>query len=351
MRSLKRTILLLAFGSALLAASATAQPGVSSDPARELERTERILERAREQVLGVSVSVTSRAGQFLNKALELQDSARRKYVPRDHATWRPTYLLTMQSRDLARRALETAEIEVKAHESIRDLIESTRDLSQDAATLVRESGDPEAKRLLDGGLWQLQRAEDAYRAGEYRKAIRLAATARDLVQRATQRARGDAPGSMVSVEAAIDRTQALIEEVRIHLEGLSDSRARGLLDEAVKLQANAVEMQKQGRPALALRLTTQARQAALEAMLLVSAKPEKDDVERALAVVDQLIQDAGPVIAASGSTEAATLLDSARQREAEARGLLARGKTTQALATARIAEGLLHRAAEMAGGR
>jgi hypothetical protein len=119
----------------------------------------------------------------------------------------------------------------------------------------------------------------------------------------------------------------------------------------VKLQANAVEMQKQGRPALALRLTTQARQAALEAMLLVSAKPEKDDVERALAVVDQLIQDAGPVIAASGSTEAATLLDSARQREAEARGLLAQGKTTQALATARIAEGLLHRAAEMAGGR
>ncbi len=54
MRSLKRTILLLVFGSALLAASATAQPGVSSDPARELERTERILERAREQVLGVS---------------------------------------------------------------------------------------------------------------------------------------------------------------------------------------------------------------------------------------------------------------------------------------------------------
>jgi hypothetical protein len=341
--------MLLAMALALLAATATAQPGISSDPARELERTDRILERAREQVQGVSMS--DRAVEYLDKAFVMQGRAKTTYRPNDRFTWRPTYLLTMQARDLARRALETAEIEVKAHESIRDLIESTRDLSQDAATLIHERGDPETKHLLDAGIWQLQRAEESYRSGEYRKAIRLAATARDLVQRAMQRVRGDAPGGAAAVDAAIDRTQALIEEVRVHLEDSSDARARNLLDDAVKLQQNALQMRKEGRPGLALRITTRARQSALDAMLRVSAKPEKEEVERALSVVDQLIQDAAALIDASGSAEAATLLDSARQREAEARGLLAEGKTAQALATARIAESLLRRAAEISGSR
>jgi hypothetical protein len=79
--------------------------------------------------------------------------------------------MTQQARQIARRAIETAEIEAKAHESIRD-DRLTRDLAQDAAILVRERGDTEAQRLLDGGLWQLQRAQDAYQGLVYRKAIR-----------------------------------------------------------------------------------------------------------------------------------------------------------------------------------
>jgi hypothetical protein len=348
MRSLRRSFFLLALGSALLAASVSAQPGITSNPARELERTDRILERAQDQV---GVSESGRAQEYLRKAIDLQAQAVTKYDPRDQATWRPAYQLTMSARDLARRALETAEIDVKAHESIRDLIDSTRDLAQDATSLVHERGDPEAVRLLDGGLYQLQRAEDAYRTMEYRKAIGLASSARDLVQRAMQRARGDAPGSVAAVEAAIDRTQAVIEEVRLHLEDAAEPRARGLLDDAIRLQTSAIQMQQEQRAAIALRLTTQARQLALEALLLVADKPEKDDVERALSVVDQLIQDTSSVIASSGSKEAAALLDSARQRESEARLLLSQGKPALAIASARIAEALLHRAAEMAGER
>lgn len=348
MRALRRVVLLAALGSVLLAASAGAQPGISSDPARELDRTDRILERAREQV---GVSVSNRAHEYLDRAFDLQGQAKSTYDPRSRLTWRPTYLLTMESRELARRALETAEIDVKAHESIRDLIESTRQLSEQAAALVHERGDPEAQRLLDGGLWQLQRAEEAYRSGEYRKAIRLAASARDLVQRSMQSARGDAASSAAAVEAAIDRTQALIEEVRVGLAETADETAERLLEEAVRLQASAVQMQQDRKPAIALRMTTQARQSALEAMLLVAKKPDADDVERALSAVDQLLQDVASVITSSGSDEAITLLDSARQRQSDARALLSQGKTSQALATARLAENLLHRAAQQAGSR
>ena len=348
MRTLGSWILLAVLASILFAAAASAQPGIASDPASELDRTDRILERAREQV-GVSTSAS--AGGLLDKAFEQQHRARSGYRHGDRATWRATYALTMEARSLARRALETAEIEVKAHASIDDLIESTRTLAQEAVVVVAEGGDPEAKRLLDGGLWQLQRAQDANRAGEYRKAIRLATTARDLVQRAIQSARGGTSSSAGAVEIAIERTQALIEEVRMSLEDSGDVRAKKLLEEAVRLQANAIQMQKEQRFGAAMRLTTQARQAAFEAMLLVSARPEKEDVERALSVVDQLIQDASAMIAGSGSTEAAALLSSARQRAGEAREQFVKGNTQQALATARIAEGLLRRAAELAGSR
>jgi hypothetical protein len=348
MRTIHLVLLLLVLGGSVLSTAAVAQTGSGPDPAGEIERTDRILERARDQV---GVSPSARAGNLLNMALKTQTRAKAIYDRRNRTTWKPALLLTMQAREFARRSIETAEIEVKAHESVRDLIESTRDMTQDAATLVHERGDAEAQRLLDGGLWLLQQAQEAYRGLSYRKAIRLAATARDLVQRATQRARGDVPAGEASVETALDRTQALIEELRVSLEGSANQKATRLQDEALRLQDRAMQMQSDKKPALALRLTTQARRVALEALLTLSSRPDAEEVDRALSVVEQLIQDSAPGILAGGSSAAAELLESARQRLAEAQGLLAKGDAPQALKTARIAEGLLRRAADLTGDR
>ncbi len=348
MRSQRLALFLLVVCCQLLASAAAAQQMGVRDPMQELERTDRILDRARDQV---GASPSARAGALLDHAVDMQVDARHMYNPHDRGTWRAAMRLTQQARELARRSIETAEIEIKAHESIRDLIESTRDLAMDAGTIVRERGDAEAGKLLDGGLWQLQRAQEAYRGLAYRKAIRLAATARDLVQRALQRARSGESGEGGSIEAAIDRTQALLEELGVNLEGSDDPRAVHLRDQAMRLQERALRMQREQRPTLALQLTTQARQAALEALLLLSSRPDGEEVERALMIVEQLIQDATPVILASGSSAAADMLESARQRHAEAREQLARGDASQALATARIAEGLLHRAVEVAADR
>lgn len=348
MRTWHLVLFLLVLGGSLVATVAAAQTGSGPDPAGEIERTDRILDRARDQV---GVSPSARAGNLLNTALKTQTRAKAIYDPRNRTTWRLALQLTLQARDFTRRAIETAEIEVRAHESVRDLIESTRDMTQNAATLVGERGDPEAQRLLDGGIWLLQQAQEAYRGMSYRRAIRLAATARDLVQRATQRARGDAPAGEAAVETALDRTQALIEELRVGLEGSGDQKATRLRDEALRLQDRAVRMQRDQKPALALRLTTQARRAALEAMLTLSSRPDAEEVDRALSVVEQLIEDSAPGVLAGGSSDAADLLESARLRLAEAKDQLAKGDAPHALQTARIAEGLLRRAADSTGDR
>jgi hypothetical protein len=62
-----------------------------------------------------------------------------------------------------------------------------------------------------------------------------------------------------------------------------------------------------------------------------------------------MIQELSPEIVASESEEARSLLASARGRYARAVELWKDGKLSRALETARLADGLLRRAAEAAG--
>jgi hypothetical protein len=342
----RRTTLLLALLGALLLLPAVVAAQPTSDQIRaELERTDRILERAHDLI---GLSLTARAGEFLREADKLHKEAWDAYA-KGRLYFRLCVELTRKARDLARRAVETAEIEIKAHESIQDLVESTQLLVDEAGPEVREAGDAQAERLLSSGVAQLQRAEDAYRDREYRMAIRLAAIARDLVQRALLRARGSTGSETTQIATAIDRTDALLEEVRVGLSVSPDPKATALFEEASGLQARAREFERSGRGPLALRFTTQARQIGLDALLLLSRNPDREDVERAVDVVGQILADLGPEILASGSEKGRVFYDSARDRHREAADLLARGELARALDAARTAEGLLHRASEAAG--
>ena len=343
MRSIGAILLALVALGLLLPVLAAAQPQ-TQDVRGELERTDRILERARDQV---RISITGRANELLNQAFGIQADARikmRRGVPD-----RVVLELTLKARDLARRAVEAAEIEAKAYESTRDLIESTRELIDQTAAEVRESGDEQAGRLLQAGIDQLRKAQEAYVAREYRRAIELAAIARDLVQRALYRARGISAEAPDKIETVLERTDALLDEVDAALKQATNPRAARLHREAQRLQERAWAMHREARPRLALQLTSRARQAALDALFLLAEDPDRQEVERALALVEQLINDLSSEIAASGSREAAQLLESARQRYLEAAEHLADGNHRRAFETARLADGLLRRAAEAAG--
>jgi hypothetical protein len=309
----------------------------------ELERTDRIIERAGE-ALGSSAGVKS--NPLLDNAVDIQRKAWLAY--RANPSNPAALKMTMEARDLARRALESAEIDVKSHESIRDLIDSTKELIDRARPMVDDRGDRQSKRLLENGIWQLDRAQDAYRAADYRKAIRLGASARDLVQRALQRARSGVAAEPVGIDTALERTDMLIEDLKGSLQGRDNPLGRSLLERAIQLQDRARGRAEGDRPGMALKLTMQARQAALDGLLELAKDPGRADVERAVAVVDEYALDLAPEIEASRSKDALSFLDSARQRLVEARDLLGKGEMAAAIEQARIAEGLLRRAAETA---
>jgi hypothetical protein len=340
-------LILLVIGVAIsLPALAPAQPGISNEVEKELVRTDMILDRAREQM---GMSITSRANDLLRQAQELQQRAWRKFHTEDSRHHRQVLELTLKARELAQRAIETAELEAQAYEKTRDLVESTKDLIDRANTEIRESGDPQAIRLLEGGIWQLQKAREAYRSREYRKAIQLAATAHDLVERALQRSRDVSTSDRSMTEAALDQTESLIGEVRDRLRASPDPKAQKLFEQARDLHSRARDHYRNDRDDMAIRLATRARQLALDALLILTRDPDRRDVEQALTIVEQLIEDLVPEIRRSDSERAKRLLRSARERHREAVEELDRGKLAKALETARLADGLLRRAAEAAG--
>ncbi|MBM3287826.1 MAG: hypothetical protein FJY88_10825 [Candidatus Eisenbacteria bacterium] len=325
----------------LLATPALAQRQVRA----ELERTDRILERVRESV---GNSAGDRAGTVLRQATRVQAEAWERFR-RGNASIAAR--LTMKARDLARRALETAEIDTKGHERIRDLLDSTRDLVERTRSAVGGRGDPQARRLLDVGVAQLHKASEAYRGRQYRRAMRLAVTARELIQRAYDRSQGGLESAALSAERAMERTDILLEEVRFLLDDESNQRARRLYEEAFALQERAIERGRAGQREVAARLSRQARASALAALLDLSRSRDPEDVEEVVSAVGQLLLEQSPEIKASGSQAALALLEEARMRHEAAEESLSRGDLSSALESARVAEGLLRRSSEAAGSR
>jgi HEPN domain-containing protein len=258
--------------------------------------------------------------------------------------------LTRRARELAVDAIEQCQVEFKAHESLRSMLDSTSALLQEAQSAVAASTDVEARRLLEAGIWQLDRAREAYRAGDYRRAILLGGAARNLVQRARDRARGvvDDAGPGSRLDAALDRTDALLAEVR-GVAGLrEDARARALFEKAEREQEQARTLRERGVPVAALRRTQSARASAMDALWRVQRAPDPRQLRDAADMVGRLLDQISPEIRASGSGEALGLLEKAAEQLRAARAELAGGNMERAAKAVRTADSLLRRAAEKA---
>jgi len=308
-----------------------------------------VLQRAEENLRDCA---SPKATALLNQAVELQRKAIGLYENAGSpGPNRQVVALTLHARELAVDAIETCQVEFKAHESLRAMLDSTSELLRDANTSVTASRSPEARRLLDAGIWQLDKAREAYRAGEYRRAILLGGAARNLILRAVSRSSGAAegPGPAARVEVALERTDLLLADLRSTPGLQADPKARALLDGAEEAQEQARELLGRGRAAAALRRTQAARADALDALWRLARALDPGRIEDAAELVDRFLEETAPEIRASGSRDALALLEEARQQLAEAREDLARGDTERAAQGVRTADSLLRRAAERAG--
>jgi hypothetical protein len=343
---------LLLAASLVVALAAPAAAGGIDSQARdkiqsELMRTDQVLERAEQTVRDCA---NRKAAAYLEEAKAQQAKARELLVgPTPGAGGAQALQLTLRARDLAVKAIELC-VQPAATGALRDLLDSTEELVREASAAVNASGNPEARRLLEAGLWQLDKAREAYGNKDLRRAVSLGAAARNLLQRALQRAREDRSGRDEGlVEAALDRTDLLLSDVRAS--DPEEAKAQAILDRAQEQQNQARASYREGKTQLAMRWTLKARSSAFEAFWLAQRVPDNAHVQAALEMIEASLRESGPGIRTSGPQEAVQMLDKAQELAGSARRLLGDGDTDRAAREARLADSLLRRALEKSGGR
>ncbi len=308
----------------------------------ELERTDLLIERARDEVAGV-VNVFSR--DELRKATEMQRAAWREFTHNTAASLRRAGELTRHARRLALRSIEAAGIEKRARESTREILERAEARAADLGEGIRSSANTEAIQLLEQGLQHLRRAHRAFVDGDPR-AVRLATLARNLIERAARIAAGTAP-MRGGVEAVLDRTDALLAEAEARLgEAPEPDVAAGLLQQARRLLQSAAEALRDGRAQEALRLAFQARERGLTLLSRVRGEPSAADLLPALEDLESLCDELSAEIAGSAREEAQQKWSQGRELLKRGRELLTQGKMHDALAAIVAAEALLREAAQ-----
>ncbi|MDP6461732.1 MAG: hypothetical protein QGH59_08125 [Gemmatimonadota bacterium] len=146
---------------------------------REIERTDRLIDRAGEPIRESGVEGAIR---MLERGIDLQDRAKD-----DLASGHPRAALaaTRESRDLVNRAARLAGGPLDA-ERVLARIEALEARLADAADIVAESGSELAQGLLDRGRDHLTRARDLLAEENFRAAMAEARVAERLIRRAVQ---------------------------------------------------------------------------------------------------------------------------------------------------------------------
>lgn len=328
-------------------AQAGAPAGAAADRTEtELRRTDALLDRARDEVAGVSGTY---AHQRLRQASEIQRDAWLEFgdVAPD---LRRVVALTQEARKLALKAIEAAGIERRAHESVRGQIDRAETRAQEVAVAVQASGGTLPRRLLESALQQLRRAREAWAANDPR-AARQAALALSLIERAARAAAG-ASTAIVVAEASIDRAEALLGEVDSRLaEAPAAAELAALRAQAGELLEHAREALRRGAERPALRGSLQAREIALRLLARLQQQPSAADLLAALDDLEALLGEIAPAIETSGNLEARERLRLSREQMARARSLMGAGQIAEAVAALAAAEALLREAADAAGVR
>jgi tetratricopeptide (TPR) repeat protein len=326
-------------GALSLTPEAGAQGG--QDVEEALRRTDELLQQAAEVVRSAD---SQRARILLDQAYAIQRNAWTQF---QNGHPRLATRLTIEARDLAKRAVRLAREDSSLRTRARRELEKAWDMLQRAREQLGDVSD-HAGRLLQEAHQQIERGRSQFQEQNYEPAMRLAISAQRLVRQALGSTGG--AGGADRLERELERTDRLIERAREVIAGSDLPEARRALERAMSLQQDAWAAYRSERFRVALAATKEARNLAARVLKLVHGPMSSDRVERALSETDRLLDRAADIVTTAGDDTAARLVERAREHQAQARRLLGDGQLRPALAKTRVAAGLAKRAMRMVEG-
>jgi hypothetical protein len=244
---------------ALLATSGLAQTNAQVGKVRtELERTDEVIERAKEAVRSTNAPV---AGLALQKAIKLQKGAREWLR---HRQLPAAYNQTIKAREQAKSALVRCRLTEQGETVVMRKLERAAELLERAKEAMPPGPDGRLCAIYESAKNNLSRAWEFYRIQRYRAALKLANqvinAGQDILNAANRQIRRYA-----EFERRSDAVVELIARVREKIAECGSDDALRLVEQAHKTYQLSRELASESKYAAALRNLQQARKMAMEA--------------------------------------------------------------------------------------
>ncbi len=235
-------------------------------------------------------------------------------------------------------------------EEARKVLEETNNVLEKARIVVVESGNPEAKEVLQIAVDMQAKAWGLFKDERFKEAIAVSLEARENGYRAIKIA-SEPQINEEFVRKELERTSELMGDAGPVIKESGNKKAAEIFGLAVNEQEKAKEAFKNRDLKLALKLTYSAREHTKEALKLVKGDISEEDVKKELERTDQLIEKAGPIIKESGNKEAMVIFEKGVAIQQKAKAAYKEGNLKLALKLTLEARELVFKALKMVEGQ
>ena len=252
-------LLILTAGSVLAQGSGGIQGNVQDVLRTELERTDQLIERAKEAVQASQAPV---ARLNLKAAIDLQAQAWRAFqneYPRLAAR------LSLQAREKAKKAIAAGRMSEQSKHVVQAKLERTTEMLERARELFVDQNDSHYRAILESARDNLDKAWEFYRSAKFRAALMLANQAEkalDKLIRTSDRNNRNQLDYGRRVEAA----QQLLERLRSPMADCESTNAQKLAQHAFEAYERANDFAASDRFQAAIQALQRSRKMANQAL-------------------------------------------------------------------------------------
>jgi HEPN domain-containing protein len=223
-----------------------------------LERTDEIIQRARELIRGTNAPAPALT---LEQAIGIQRQAWDNFNRSTLDGYSFAAKLTMQARELAKKALASARLSEQGNDAVQNRLQRTEELLRRAHESMQGNIDEALRTLFETARRNLMQAREFYRNGQYRPAIKLAAqvekTAKQLIQIANRQ-----QNFRKNFERRLNAVSDLIARIEPEVIKCKSEAARALLEQAKDALRTAHDLATKGPHDAAAHQLQQARRLA-----------------------------------------------------------------------------------------
>ena len=318
--------------------SPTASGQIRDNVLRELDKTDRMIERADEAVKEAGSVIGS---LHLKRAIRLQDNAKEAF---QEIAFRKAIKLTLSARQQAKKAVGAVQASDNNSNKVQREIEQTDDILERANEMVRHSTSQKVSSILEAAIKTQVGAKEFFRNHRLMIALKATLKARDTAKRAVDLA-GSNRNNTAHVERELQRTDDLISRATDKAAefGVGETIHR-MLENAKGAQSKAYEKLRSGHLVAAMNQTMRARELTNKALKQMEKAVQPKRVEKYLQQNDRLISDIRDMLSESPNSEAERLLEAALDHQKAARDAYSDGQIQTVIVEAKAARELTNKA-------